>query len=346
MAGDKNMISSFHENAKSPKCSCSLSANLLLDKMIYGHTLLYHLNQKQILVQSSFSRADFSFLPDFFLDKESVLPMGRLFASHSLGYLYSYGAKPIFATIQTAERNCSVTSAVLAEEIKCYQEIKAFFAQEQIPLWGEEVDENKTWQGISVAGFVHPRQLLTQGGSQPEDLLFLTKPLGSGLLLRNWSGIPAAKQKELFPFLCQEQQKAAACLLRVPVSAVSYLDRRGFWQCLRQITGASYAAVIWEDADFLFYPELSDLSDSIEGHFLPKAEETLLSAGTESISYQNCPASWYHNILSAGEYNGGFLISVAKKHGASLEAELEKRNLAYSIIGKVTAEKRFFWQGR
>ena len=36
--------------------------------------------------------------------------------------------------------------------------------------------------GLSVLGLVHPQEVLTKGGARPEDVMFLTKPLGTGII--------------------------------------------------------------------------------------------------------------------------------------------------------------------
>lgn len=47
---------------------------------------------------------------------------------------------------------------------------------------GHTIEDKEPKYGLCVTGFVHPKRILTNAGARPGDLLFLTKPLGSGIL--------------------------------------------------------------------------------------------------------------------------------------------------------------------
>jgi selenide,water dikinase len=47
---------------------------------------------------------------------------------------------------------------------------------------GHTVMDDEPKYGLSVTGFVHPDRVLTKGGARPGDLLFLTKPIGAGVI--------------------------------------------------------------------------------------------------------------------------------------------------------------------
>lgn len=47
---------------------------------------------------------------------------------------------------------------------------------------GHTLTNPEPFFGLSVTGIVHPNEIMRKGGAQPGDLLFLTKPLGSGII--------------------------------------------------------------------------------------------------------------------------------------------------------------------
>jgi selenide,water dikinase len=47
---------------------------------------------------------------------------------------------------------------------------------------GHTVMDDEPKYGLSVTGFIHPDRVLTKGGAQSGDLLFLTKPIGAGVI--------------------------------------------------------------------------------------------------------------------------------------------------------------------
>ena len=47
---------------------------------------------------------------------------------------------------------------------------------------GHSIHDDEPKYGLAVTGFVHPDRVLTNSGAKPGDMLFLTKPLGIGIL--------------------------------------------------------------------------------------------------------------------------------------------------------------------
>ncbi len=47
---------------------------------------------------------------------------------------------------------------------------------------GHTIRDAEPKYGLCVLGIVHPQRILTKGGAQPGDVLFLTKPLGTGIV--------------------------------------------------------------------------------------------------------------------------------------------------------------------
>ena len=47
---------------------------------------------------------------------------------------------------------------------------------------GHSILDEEPKYGLAVTGFVHPKKILTNSGARPGDVLFLTKPLGIGIL--------------------------------------------------------------------------------------------------------------------------------------------------------------------
>lgn len=74
---------------------------------------------------------------------------------------------------------------------------------------GHTVADNEPKYGLCVIGRVDPRRLLTKGGAKPGDVLFLTKPLGTGVITT------ALKQK-----------KARKEWVRAAVKSMLVLNRR------------------------------------------------------------------------------------------------------------------------
>jgi selenide, water dikinase len=83
--------------------------------------------------------------------------------------------------------------------------------------------------GLSVMGLVHPQRVLTKAGARPGDALFLTKPLGTGIITT------AAKQDVAAP---KHLDAAIESMIRLNRHA-SHLAREAGAHALTDITGFS-----------------------------------------------------------------------------------------------------------
>jgi selenide, water dikinase len=53
---------------------------------------------------------------------------------------------------------------------------------------GHTIDSKEPFYGMSVCGVVHPGQILTKTAAKPGDVLFISKPLGSGIIATAFKG--------------------------------------------------------------------------------------------------------------------------------------------------------------
>ena len=105
---------------------------------------------------------------------------GRISAANAISDIYAMGGKPIFA-------NAILSWPVekLAPELaaKVLEGAKEICRQAGIELaGGHSIAAKDPIFGLSVNGIIHPRKIKTNTGAKPGDLIFLTKPIGIGVL--------------------------------------------------------------------------------------------------------------------------------------------------------------------
>ncbi len=104
---------------------------------------------------------------------------GQIAATNALSDVYAMGGEPKLAL------NIMAVPADLPKE--AVHEIlrggyeKAYEAG-AIITGGHSILDPEPKYGLAVTGFVHPDRVLTNSGAKPGDVLFLTKPLGIGIL--------------------------------------------------------------------------------------------------------------------------------------------------------------------
>lgn len=103
---------------------------------------------------------------------------GRIAAANALSDIYAMGAKPKIALNLLAldiSLGTKVAEAILRGGADIVSEAGAVIAG------GHTIDDTEPKYGLSVFGTVHPNAIVRNRGAQPGDILYLTKPLGTGI---------------------------------------------------------------------------------------------------------------------------------------------------------------------
>ena len=93
---------------------------------------------------------------------------------------------------------------------------------------GHSVYDPEPKYGLAVTGTVHPDRILTKGGARPSDRLYLTKPLGTGVLcssLKNGTVTSAAMDEAILSMLTLNRD---ASRVVVEAEAHALTDITGF----------------------------------------------------------------------------------------------------------------------
>ncbi|WP_111671686.1 selenide, water dikinase SelD [Algoriphagus litoralis] len=118
---------------------------------------------------------------DFFTPiVDDPFDFGRIAAANAISDIYAMGGKPIFAN---AILSWPVEKIAPELAAKVLEGAKTICKQAGIELaGGHSIAAKDPIFGLSVNGIIHPRKIKTNQGSKEGDLLFLTKPLGIGVL--------------------------------------------------------------------------------------------------------------------------------------------------------------------
>ena len=145
--------------------------NVLVSGATYDDAGVYRISDDVALVQTV----------DFFTPMvDDPYDFGRVAVANSLSDVYAMGGVPKTAlNVVSFPINC-LEHSILKDILRGGADklVEAGVAL----LGGHTVDDTEPKYGVSVTGFVDPRQVWTNGGAQVGDVLILTKKLGVGLL--------------------------------------------------------------------------------------------------------------------------------------------------------------------
>jgi selenide,water dikinase len=286
--------------------------NLLVGLDPADDAAVYKLDDERALV----------FTVDFFpplVDDPSVF--GRIAATNALNDVFAMGGIPLIA----------LSIAAFPEELPNDVPARVFAAADEtvraagaVLAGGHTIRDVEPKYGLAVVGTVHPDGIWPKSGAQPGDALFLTKPLGTGLVLA--AKIDAAEAIEWMTTL----NAAAADALR-PFEPNAVTDVTGFGLFGHAHEMASRSGVrITLDAGAL--PAMTGA--------LEAAEAGVRTGGDRrNREYAPVEADGVAEAVLALGYDaqtaGGLLISLPADKALSLESAFRARDLFLRRVGSV-----------
>jgi selenide,water dikinase len=159
------------EQILSTNKSSELFTNLLVGNQTNDDAAVWDLGNGQALV----STVDF-FMPIV----DDAFDFGRIAATNALSDVYAMGGKPIFAN---AILGWPIDKLPLELASKVIEGAQWVCKQANIPIaGGHSIDSLEPMFGLAVNGIINKQNIKQNSTAKAGDLLFLTKPLGTGII--------------------------------------------------------------------------------------------------------------------------------------------------------------------
>lgn len=183
--------------------------------------------------------------------------------------------------------------------------------------------------GLCVLGFVHPRRIWTKAGAQPGDVLLLSKPIGTGILLS--SRLPAAERVAVASMRLTNQSAAAAlqALAGVP-HAVTDVSGYGLLGHAQEMAVQSQMLLHIEAASVPLLHGAAEAAAAGVRTSAHRRDATASGRAGAPVFAEGICAS-LRALLRDPQTSGGLLASVAPDAVAQLEAS------GFTRIGEVRA---------
>ncbi|MBQ3216803.1 MAG: selenide, water dikinase SelD [Oscillospiraceae bacterium] len=255
---------------------------------------------------------------------------GQIAATNALSDVYAMGGEPKLALNIMAVPESLPKEAVHALLRGGYDKV---YEAGAIITGGHSILDDEPKYGLAVTGFVHPEKLLKNSGAYAGDVLFLTKPLGIGILTT------AAKADLLTPELAEFAKKMMTTLNK---SARDVMVKYRVHACT-DVTGFG---LLGHGLEMAQGSDMEIELDTTKIHLIPEAREFaewgLLPAGM----YRN--RHFAENFVDSGEVelavqdmlydpqtSGGLLIAVHPEDADRMFEELQNAVPSAQRIGFV-----------
>jgi selenide,water dikinase len=146
--------------------------NILVNIDTHDDAGVYRINDELALV----------FTTDFFPPVCSdPYEFGQIAAANSISDIYAMGGTPVIALNIIMFPTAKLPIEAYRDILRGGEDV-ASAAGVRI-IGGHSIDDLSPKYGLAVVGYIHPQKIITNSGARPGDVLILTKPLGTGVIL-------------------------------------------------------------------------------------------------------------------------------------------------------------------
>jgi selenide, water dikinase len=258
---------------------------------------------------------------------------GAIAATNALNDVFAMGGTPLLALSIAAfpdelpEVTLAAVFAAAEEQVRAAGGLLA---------GGHTILDDEPKYGLAVVGTAHPTAIWPKNGARPGDALYLTKPLGTGLVLTGYKkGLVGPKEFDAAVELMRTLNAAVAEALR-PLEPSAVTDVTGFGLLGHAHEMAERSGVRIE-LDATQVPALDGALAAAEHGFRTAGDRRNRDFAAPHVTFADGVAEPLVDLLYDPQTAGGLLVSLPAERGAVLDATFDAAGLFIRRIGHVDA---------
>ncbi len=287
---------------------------------------IYKLNEETALVFSA----------DFFTPVvDDPYLFGQISVANSLSDIYVCGGKPLLALNLICFPKKGLPKEMLKNILRGgLDKIKEAGA---LLVGGHSVDDPEPKYGLAVVGTVHPEKIITNKSAKKGDLLYLTKPIGTGILITAYKGKlideTSSTYKSMIETMTELNNKIAEIMTELDLKAAT--DITGFG-----LLGHALEMAIASKKTFVIYthkvPYLKEAKNFIHMGIIPEGDYHNLNFCKKYIKIHPEVKEEDLILLCDAQTSGGILVAVPPEKKSIFEEKAIEKGLYFlKLIGKV-----------
>jgi selenide,water dikinase len=259
---------------------------------------------------------------------------GRIAAANALSDVYAMGGRPLTA-MNLLAFPCSMGAEIVGEVVRGGAE-KVTEAG-AVTVGGHTIDDKEPKYGLSVFGVVHPGKVVRNRGAQAGDVLFLTKPIGTGImgtaLKRGLEDEDSAR--EVIESMAALNRKACEAMVAVGVHACTDVTGFGLLGHLHEMVEASACAA---ELDLAKVPVFERALDHAREGVVPGRTADVATWAREFSAWESdANSALWMSVLCDPQTSGGLMIACSASDADRLEDEFAAREVQGARIGRCEA---------
>ena len=227
---------------------------------------------------------------------------GAIAAANALSDVYAVGAKPLFALGITAFPRDKLGTGLLE---KIVSGGAAKLGEAGVPVvGGHSVDDAEPKFGYAVIGEAHPDRLVGHEGARAGDILFLTKPLGTGLVTTAIKrGLcPPDLEREAIEVMTTLNREASEAMIAAGATAATDVTGYGLIGHLANLKGGA-------DVELRAVPFMRGVRELAERDLFPDGSRRNHAEYRDQVDWGRI-AELDQMMLCDAQTSGGLLIAV------------------------------------
>jgi selenide,water dikinase len=255
---------------------------------------------------------------------------GQIAAANALSDVYAMGGRPVTALAIAAFPEVGLDTDTIRQIFRGGFDVLA--AAGVALLGGHTVRDREIKFGYAVTGAVDPARMWTNAGARPGDVLFLTKPIGTGIVgtAIKFGRAPQALVDEAVGSMRTLNKTAADAVRDLGVHGCTDVTGFGLIGHAVEMATASGVSLELEAAAVPLFGGVRDLAPanrsgglaSNQAHFASRT--TFVSAEAESFS----------DLFYDPQTSGGLLLAVPESAAAAVRDGLEAAGVRARRIGR------------
>jgi selenide,water dikinase len=252
---------------------------------------------------------------------------GRVAANNALNDVYAMGGTPLTAlaiVCYPQKEDLEVLGQILRGGQMAMNDAGV------IVLGGHSIDDAEIKFGYAVTGIINPSQIITNGGARPNDVLILTKPIGTGAISTGIKrGVARAETVEAaMKAMTTSAARPAEEMRRAGAHACTDITGFGLLGHAYEMARASDVCLMIEAARV---PLLPDVLELIGQGMLTRGDKNNRDYVGDTVEIASDVSREMQSALFDPQTAGGLLISIER---SKAEALVEKIGDAV-VIGEV-----------
>jgi selenide,water dikinase len=259
---------------------------------------------------------------------------GYIAAINALSDIFAMGGTPLTAMTFLAFEQCDLP--IKAASLILQGALEALDENRCTVVGGHTVEDPEIKFGLAVTGTIHPDRVITNSGASEGDLIYITKPLGTGIASTALKGelIPPQLGEEFVDWMKRSNGPAASAMVETGVLAATDVTGFGLLGHLWEMcAGSGLGAVL--DMDSI--PTMTGIEEMVDSGMVPAGAYRNRDHLKGKITSGSSSAERLWPLFDP-QTSGGLLIALSPDMADSLEIALDARDVPVHRIGMFRAQ--------